>query len=226
MKYVALLRGINVGGNNKVEMSKLKLTFETIGCSNVSTYINSGNVIFDDVRYAKLLVEIIEKQLLLDFGLQLKVIVRDQANIQYLCAQIPATWTNDAINKTDVYFLWDEIDNPDILSKVAIDPEYENVSRYPGSLVWRAVKSHIEPGATIRFLDKSYHKKVTVRNINTLRRLNDIMQNSGQVYRSAVELITPKMEAILDEAEEDIERGNVSESFCSAEQATNYLNKL
>lgn len=46
-KYVALLRGINVGGNNKVEMSKLKALFEKMGYTNVVTYINSGNVIFE-----------------------------------------------------------------------------------------------------------------------------------------------------------------------------------
>ncbi|PIR86392.1 hypothetical protein COU13_01215, partial [Candidatus Kaiserbacteria bacterium CG10_big_fil_rev_8_21_14_0_10_43_70] len=44
MKYVALLRGINVGGNRKVEMQRLKKSFEKMGYENVSTYINSGNV--------------------------------------------------------------------------------------------------------------------------------------------------------------------------------------
>ncbi|TGN13385.1 DUF1697 domain-containing protein [Leptospira ilyithenensis] len=57
MKYIALLRGINVGGNRKVEMKKLRNLFESLGYINVSTYINSGNVIFEseyiDVRYIK-----------------------------------------------------------------------------------------------------------------------------------------------------------------------------
>jgi uncharacterized protein (DUF1697 family) len=43
MKYIALLRGINVGGNNRVEMNELKALFESFGCTDVSTYINSGN---------------------------------------------------------------------------------------------------------------------------------------------------------------------------------------
>lgn len=46
-KYVALLRGINVGGNNKVAMPKLKECFESLGYRNVITYINSGNIIFE-----------------------------------------------------------------------------------------------------------------------------------------------------------------------------------
>lgn len=48
MIYVALLRGINVGGNNKINMKQLKETFEQAGMLDVVTYINSGNIIFAD----------------------------------------------------------------------------------------------------------------------------------------------------------------------------------
>jgi uncharacterized protein (DUF1697 family) len=44
--YVALLRGINVGGNNMVPMKALKASFEKLGFRDVATYINSGNVVF------------------------------------------------------------------------------------------------------------------------------------------------------------------------------------
>lgn len=45
-RYIALLRGINVGGKNKISMKELKAGFEELGFSNVVTYLNSGNVIF------------------------------------------------------------------------------------------------------------------------------------------------------------------------------------
>lgn len=47
MKYVALLRGVNVGGKNLIKMSALKTAFEESGFTDVRTYINSGNVVFD-----------------------------------------------------------------------------------------------------------------------------------------------------------------------------------
>ena len=53
IKYVALLRGINVGGNNIIKMDELKKIFEEIGFSNVKTYIQTGNVIFDDTEKDK-----------------------------------------------------------------------------------------------------------------------------------------------------------------------------
>jgi uncharacterized protein (DUF1697 family) len=45
-KYIALLRGVNVGGKNKISMSELKTAFEEGGFADIRTYINSGNVIF------------------------------------------------------------------------------------------------------------------------------------------------------------------------------------
>jgi uncharacterized protein (DUF1697 family) len=53
MQFVCLLRGINVGGNNKVDMSALKEVFETLGFSDVKTYINSGNVIFNSKNISR-----------------------------------------------------------------------------------------------------------------------------------------------------------------------------
>ena len=48
MKYVALMRGINVGGNNKISMKQLATALEQAGFLGVSTYINSGNIFFSD----------------------------------------------------------------------------------------------------------------------------------------------------------------------------------
>jgi len=60
--YVALLRAVNVAGN-RVDMRELKAQFEAAGCSDVSTYINSGNVIFRDRRSAPTLTRRLEREL-------------------------------------------------------------------------------------------------------------------------------------------------------------------
>ena len=77
MTYLALLRGINVGGKNKVEMARLKTLFESIGCSDVRTYINSGNVIFTNGRVAARLRTSIEKAIAQEFGFDVRVVLRD-----------------------------------------------------------------------------------------------------------------------------------------------------
>ncbi len=92
-KYVALLRGINVGGNKKVEMTKLKKAFESMGYTDVSTYINSGNVLFTS---AKENFDLIEPALAKVFKFSIPVIVRSAANIKSVAKKIPkAGWEND-----------------------------------------------------------------------------------------------------------------------------------
>ena len=97
--YVALLRGVNVGGRGKVDMRELKKQFETLGCADVSTYINSGNVIFRDRRTPSTLTRELEALL------GRRVAVRSLAQIQSLCKRIPGDWGNDKEQKTDIGFV-------------------------------------------------------------------------------------------------------------------------
>ena len=99
MIYVALLRGINVGGNNKIGMKQLKETFEQAGMYNVVTYINSGNIIFADDQTRKdahaEISAILEQAIAADFDLQIKVLVRDMDEITSVIQALPSSWTND-----------------------------------------------------------------------------------------------------------------------------------
>jgi uncharacterized protein (DUF1697 family) len=102
--YVALLRGVNVGGRSKLEMKDLKRQVEDLGCSDVSTYINSGNVLFRDRRSAKTLTKLFEETL------GRRVAIRSRRQMEALCARIPDDWTNDKEQKTDVGFVLDAED--------------------------------------------------------------------------------------------------------------------
>lgn len=115
--YVALLRGVNVGGRGKVDMRELKQQVESLGCSDVSTYINSGNVIFRDRRSASTLTRELEN------ALGRRVAVRSLAQVQALCNRIPSDWTNDKEQKTDVGF--------------ALDAQRE--------LLWNALRNDLKP---------------------------------------------------------------------------------
>jgi uncharacterized protein (DUF1697 family) len=176
MIYVALLRGINVGGKTKVEMAKLKATFEVLSCTDVLTYINSGNVIFRDDRSANELVPLIEKSILADFDLPVPVVLRDSANIQKLCQEIPQEWTNDSEQRTDVMFLWNNIDDKDILKKIIIKPAIENVRYIDGALVWNIGRQNVTKGGGIKLIKTDLYKHLTIRNINTVRKLKEIME--------------------------------------------------
>ena len=176
MRYVALLRGINVGGKSRVEMSRLKKVFEALGCEHVTTYINSGNVLFSDMRNAQVLCEVVEQAIEKEFGFFVPVVLRSATDIAALCAFIPVTWTNDTVQRTDVMFLWDEVDSPDILSKVAHKPDIENVLYVPGALVWNIGRENVTKGSGIKLIKTELYKHMTVRNINTVRKLQILIE--------------------------------------------------
>ena len=121
IKYVALLRGINVGGNNKVEMKKLKAVIEDLSFSNVSTYINSGNVFFESKYLNKTkLAKDIEGAISKKFGFKIPVVVRNESDIKKLLNKTPKQWENDIEQKTDILFLWEKFDNKKTLSLLSV----------------------------------------------------------------------------------------------------------
>lgn len=179
MVYVALLRGINVGGNRKVEMPKLKLTFERAGFKNVKTYINSGNVIFESSEKDALkLCEQIEKAIEKEFGFEVPVLIRSLDEIEKFLEKLPENWVNDTTMKCDVMFLWPDIDSPDILNKIPHNPEIEDVVYYPGAVVWRIDRDKVTRGKVIRIVGTDLHKKLTIRNPNTVRKLHELMKSN------------------------------------------------
>lgn len=178
MTYVALLRGINVGGNNKVEMKKLKATFETLGFTAVVTYINSGNIIFTtSEKNEKNLIEKIETAIAQDFGLTIKVVVKTFKAIEAICHQIPTEWQNNKTMKTDVMFLWEEYDNPEVLEQLQLKP-CDNVLYCSGAVIWNIQTSDYNQSGMPKLIGTRLYKHMTVRNVNTVRKLYELMKES------------------------------------------------
>lgn len=175
MNYVALLRGINVGGNSRVEMPRLKSVFESLGSRHVVTYINSGNVLFADDRDRGSLEPIIAEAIEKEFGFNVPVLLRTQNTIESLCKKIPSEWTNDSEQRTDVMFLWDAYDRPTIVQEVLHDPAFEHLQYIDGALVWNVQRSRVKAGAIIKLLKTDLYKNMTIRNINTVRKLNELL---------------------------------------------------
>lgn len=87
--YFALLRGINVGGNNMIKMMELKQMFEGIGCERVQTYINSGNVMFESEDGAEALEGRIEDEIYKVFGFNIAVMVRNATELARIIDNCP-----------------------------------------------------------------------------------------------------------------------------------------
>ena len=91
-RYIALLRGVNVGGKNKIAMAELKQGFEALGFTEVRTHLNSGNVIFsgEEALAGRIQAMIRER-----FGLDVPVLVVTQAWLEDILNQAPDWWGGD-----------------------------------------------------------------------------------------------------------------------------------
>ncbi|HEX6126356.1 MAG TPA: DUF1697 domain-containing protein [Pyrinomonadaceae bacterium] len=175
MRYVSLLRGINVGGNTMVKMSELKSTFEKLGFKDVVSYINSGNLAFDamktsDDKLTRTIEEAIEK----DFGLKIQVMVREQAAIHEVLANNPFEGRFESHKEMHVLFMKDEMvkEKRDELMQKNSDTEQFAVSG-------REIYALLKQGVAESLLGKGYIEKklnvpITARNWRTVRKLVEL----------------------------------------------------
>jgi uncharacterized protein (DUF1697 family) len=106
MKYIALIRGINIGGHRKISMIELKKALKSLGLSDVVTYINSGNVIFSENHLSpEVLAKNIEKVIEQSFHFEVPVLIRSVESISQICEEIPVDWGNDPKKIPQVIFL-------------------------------------------------------------------------------------------------------------------------
>jgi uncharacterized protein (DUF1697 family) len=167
-KYVAFLRGINVGWNKKVEMSRLKTCFKEMGYQDVTTYINSGNVIFssDNSDFSK-----IEEKLKATFGFDIPVILRSKESILQLTDWVREEWRNDTEQKTDILFLTPNYANENSLDLIKIIPEVDHLIYINWAIVWNIDRINYNRSGMNKFIGNIIYKNMTARNINTVRKL-------------------------------------------------------
>lgn len=177
MVYIALLRGINLGEKNKIDMKLLKQMFEQVGMNDVVTYINTGNIIFSYKGLSKTELScILEEAIHNDFGLQIKVVVRSVDDVKGIINAIPDTWKNDKDMTSDVMFLWDEIDDESVLENLVIKPNIDTVKYVPGAILWSVDKKNVTKSGKSKIVVSEIYKQVTVRNVNTARKIYELMQ--------------------------------------------------
>lgn len=177
MVYVALLRGINVGGKNKVGMKELKAAFEDAGMADVRTYINSGNVIFSSgIRNRARLTKMLEDAIARTFGFKVSVLVRDLKSLRAVGKALPGSWVNDATMRCDVMFLWDDVARPAVVKELPIKPEIEDVKYVAGALIWRVDRKNVTRSGLMKLVGSPLYKRMTIRNCNTTRKLLELME--------------------------------------------------
>lgn len=174
---VALLRGINVGGNAPVPMSELKAGIEALGYTDVRTYINSGNVVFR-LRKSQLRTAVrdIERALLEAFGQPIPVVLHTLAEMDAIVAAMPAAWTGARDLRCDVIFLRPSVDKPDVLADLPGRDGVDDLSYAPGVVFWSAKKAMLTKSTMTKMVGTPLYRQVTMRGASTTLKVHALMR--------------------------------------------------
>jgi uncharacterized protein (DUF1697 family) len=179
-QYVALLRGINVGGKNLIKMTDLKACFETLGFEDVRTYIQSGNVLFRTAELAQAkLTKQIEKALSETFKYSSVVVVRSHKQLKEIVANAPEGFGSQPdLYRYDVIFLREPLTAKEAMKSVSIKAGVDEAFSgkgvlYFSRLISRATQSHLT-----RIIGTPVYQDMTIRNWNTTTRLLNMLEAS------------------------------------------------
>jgi len=176
-RCVALLRGINVGGRNLVAMADLRAAFEDAGYAGVSTYIQSGNVLFtSSARPAALEVEI-ETMLERRFGVPLVVIVRTRAQMRSIVTRAPKDF-RAAPGKyhCDVVFLKAPLTAKNAVKGVELRDGVDRAWPGTGVVYFARLSARRTESRMSRIVSTPEYRKMSIRNWSTTTKLLDLLE--------------------------------------------------
>jgi uncharacterized protein (DUF1697 family) len=142
LKYVALLRGINVGKGARVPMKTLKALFEGLGLSDVVTYLNSGNVVFDSRLGACELTQLIEDELERAFGEKIPTLVKTSPEMIAIAESIPSEWGSNEGEQTYVAYLFSDVDKPGLVSELPVKRQFMSIFYAHEAIVWNVKREN------------------------------------------------------------------------------------
>ena len=177
-QYVALLRGINVGGKNLIKMTDLKACFEALGLKDVHTYIQSGNVLFSAaVSGQARLTGRIEEALSKTFSYKSRVVVRSRKQMKDIVAQAPRGFGSDpATYRYDVIFLKNPLTAAKAMKNVTTKEGVDQAFAGKGVLYFSRLISKASQSHLTRIITMPVYQSMTIRNWNTTTKLLNLME--------------------------------------------------
>lgn len=172
--YVVLMRGINVGGKNKVQMAKLRSFLEELGFSDVITYIQSGNVILRSTLTAHNISDKIEKALPKQFTLDssiIKVLAIDHRHYEKIVANSPSEFgkDSDTYRYSVVFLMKSSVESA--LEQITARKGVDDIWEGEGVIYFRNLISHASKSHLSRITQKPVYQSLTIRNWNTTSKL-------------------------------------------------------
>lgn len=177
-RYIALFRGINISGKNKVAMAELKLCFESLNFADVKTYLNSGNVIFScDETNIDFLTNSIEQSIHDKFKLEIPTFVILQEDLIKILQHAPSWWGSEYKEIYDnLIFVMPPATTADVHKEIG-EPKIglEKVQDYISTIFWSySRKDYQKTNWWPKTASTAISKKLTIRTANTVRKISEM----------------------------------------------------
>ncbi len=179
-RYALLVRGINVGGKNKVAMAELRQELTELGLGKVETYINSGNIFFTSTGPRTQLVEKLETFFEVHYPFIQSFSLLNQEDFEAELKNLPEWWTRDLARK-DVLFYTEGLDVEQVIETVE-NLELKDEVLHFGKLgiFWGkfSEKSYYATAYHKYLLKMSFYRHITIRNAKTFDKIGQMLKNN------------------------------------------------
>ena len=180
MKYIALLRGINISGKNKISMGELKSELEK-KYKNVSTYLNSGNVIFEsEIKDKEMIMNDIYQIVNNKFNLEIPVFVMTADELEDILNHKPEWWGTDNKEIYDnLIFIIPPTKYEDVYNAIwEPKQDIEKIEEYKNSIFWSFdLKNYRKSNWWVKTASTDIKDRITIRTANTMKKVLEIAKN-------------------------------------------------
>ena len=179
-RYSLLVRGINVGGKNKVVMAQLRQELTELGVEKVDTYINSGNIFFTSTDDKAQLVEKLEDFFAVHYPFIQSFSLLSQEDFETELENLPEWWTKDLARK-DVLFYTEGLDVAQVIETVeSLELKDEVVHFGKHGIFWGkfSEKSYYATAYHKHLLKMPFYRSITIRNAKTFDKIGQMLKNN------------------------------------------------
>lgn len=180
MKYIAFLRGINISGKNKISMPELKKLLEENNYQNVSTYLNSGNIIFEcNINNKQTIMNNIHTLIKTKFILNIPVYITTDKELEDILNNSPKWWGS---NNKEIYdnliFIIPPTKYEEVYNTIGSPKEgLEQIEEYNNCIFWSFdLNNYRKSNWWVKTASTNIKDKITIRTANTMRKILEICQ--------------------------------------------------
>jgi len=178
-RFALLVRGINVGGKNKVVMAQLRQELTELGLENVETYINSGNIFFDTSMPRTQLVESLQDFFKKHYPFIRYFSLLSQEDYEEECSHLPNWWLQDLARK-DILFYTEDLDRKFVEEKLLALKLGEEVLHFGKVAVfWGKLseETYVKTAYHKQLLKMPFYRQITIRNAKTFDKIGQFLKH-------------------------------------------------